>query len=38
MKLIPSITLLVMALNLGVKADPIPDKLKQNGWFIGAQA
>jgi len=38
MKLIPSITLLVMALNLGVKADPIPENLKQNGWFIGAQA
>lgn len=38
MKAISSITLLAITLATGLNADPIPEKLRQNGWFIGAQA
>src|SRR5208283_953212 len=32
------ITLLALALAANLNADPIPENLRQNGWFIGAQA
>ena len=32
------ITLLALALAANLHADPIPENLRQNGWFIGAQA
>jgi sugar phosphate isomerase/epimerase len=38
MKTISSITLLALSLVTGLSADPIPENLRQNGWFIGAQA
>ncbi|MEI6177603.1 MAG: sugar phosphate isomerase/epimerase [Verrucomicrobiota bacterium] len=38
MKTISSITLLALTLVTGLNADPIPENLRQNGWFIGAQA
>jgi sugar phosphate isomerase/epimerase len=31
-------TLLVLALIATLKADPLPEELRQNGWFIGCQA
>lgn len=31
-------TLLALALASNLQADPIPENLRQNGWFIGAQA
>jgi sugar phosphate isomerase/epimerase len=31
-------TLLALALATSLHADPIPENLRQNGWFIGAQA
>jgi sugar phosphate isomerase/epimerase len=30
--------MLILALAANLNADPIPDSLRQNGWFIGAQA
>ena len=38
MNLTRYIPLLALAVTLDLKADPIPDNLHQNGWFIGAQA
>ena len=38
MKFTRYIPLLALALASDIKADPIPDSLHQNGWFIGAQA
>ncbi len=38
MKTIPRIALLAFALTSAVHADPIPENLRQNGWFLGAQA
>ena len=38
MKPIRSTTLLALALLANLHADPIPENLRQNGWFIGAQA
>jgi sugar phosphate isomerase/epimerase len=38
MKLIPLISLLAMVFHSASKADSIPENLRQNGWFIGAQA
>jgi sugar phosphate isomerase/epimerase len=38
MKHIRHITLLAMTLATSLSADPIPESLRQNGWFIGAQA
>ena len=32
------LTLLALALSTSLHADPIPENLRQNGWFIGAQA
>jgi sugar phosphate isomerase/epimerase len=32
------ITLLALAFATNLHADPIPENLRQNGWFIGAQA
>ena len=32
------ITLLALALTANLSADPIPENLRQSGWFIGAQA
>lgn len=32
------IPLFAFALGFGLRADPIPENLRQNGWFIGAQA
>ena len=36
MKFMPHVIALALAANL--HADPIPESLRQNGWFIGAQA
>ncbi|HEX5220505.1 MAG TPA: TIM barrel protein [Verrucomicrobiae bacterium] len=38
MKLIRWIPLFALALAINLRADPIPENLRQNGWFIGAQA
>jgi len=39
MKIISSIALLALAFaSTSVHADPIPENLRQNGWFIGCQA
>jgi len=38
MKLIYHLPLLALALTTNLPAAPIPDNLRQNGWFIGAQA
>jgi sugar phosphate isomerase/epimerase len=38
MKTISCITLLAMTFATNLIADPIPENLRQNGWFIGAQA
>jgi sugar phosphate isomerase/epimerase len=38
MKTIRHLTLLAVALTAALNADPIPESLRQNGWFIGAQA
>ncbi|HEY1122774.1 MAG TPA: sugar phosphate isomerase/epimerase [Haloferula sp.] len=38
MKLIRPLALLVLSLASAVHADPIPENLRQEGWFIGAQA
>ncbi len=38
MKFIRHIPLLALALVFNLRADPIPENLRQNGWFIGAQA
>jgi len=38
MKFIRCSSLLVLALAANLQADPIPENLRQNGWFIGAQA
>ena len=32
------LTLLALAFTANLHADPIPESLRQNGWFIGAQA
>jgi sugar phosphate isomerase/epimerase len=38
MKPISLITVLALSLAANLNADPIPESLRQNGWFIGAQA
>jgi sugar phosphate isomerase/epimerase len=38
MKITTLLTLLAMAFNAVSHANPIPENLRQNGWFIGAQA
>lgn len=38
MKPIRHLTLLAVALTATLTAEPIPESLRQNGWFIGAQA
>lgn len=38
MKPIRNLTLLVITLATALHAEPIPESLRQNGWFIGAQA
>lgn len=38
MKTIRHLTLLAVVLATTLNADPIPEFLRQNGWFIGAQA
>ena len=38
MKPINLITVLALSLAANLNADPIPESLRQNGWFIGAQA
>ena len=38
MKTMRSITLIALALAVNLHAEPIPENLSQNGWFIGAQA
>ena len=38
MKSIRTATVLAFALAANLHADPIPENLRQNGWFIGAQA
>lgn len=38
MKSIRHIAILALALAANVHADPIPENLRQNGWFIGCQA
>jgi len=38
MKFIRYCSLLTLALAANLQADPIPENLRQNGWFIGAQA
>ena len=38
MKFTRYIPLLAIVLTTSINADPIPDSLHQNGWFIGAQA
>ena len=38
MKTIPTCTVLAFALLASLHADPIPENLRQNGWFIGSQA
>lgn len=38
MKIFSYCTLFVLALTTPLHADPIPEELRQNGWFIGAQA
>lgn len=38
MKFMRHITLLALAFAANLHADPIPENLRQNGWFIGAQA
>ncbi len=38
MKFMRHISLLALALAANLHADPIPENLRQNGWFIGAQA
>jgi sugar phosphate isomerase/epimerase len=38
MKPISCFALLALAFTMVAKADPIPENLRQNGWFIGAQA
>jgi sugar phosphate isomerase/epimerase len=38
MKFTRSILFCAAALVINLQADPIPDNLRQNGWFVGAQA
>jgi len=38
MKTIQSLAVLTLTLVTNLNADPIPENLRQNGWFIGAQA
>ena len=38
MKLIRTIAAIALALSATLHADPIPENLRQEGWFIGAQA
>jgi sugar phosphate isomerase/epimerase len=38
MKTMRHFTLLALAFTANLHADPIPESLRQNGWFIGAQA
>lgn len=38
MKLIRWIPLFAFTVAINLQADPIPENLRQNGWFIGAQA
>jgi sugar phosphate isomerase/epimerase len=38
MKSMRHLTLLALAFTANLHADPIPENLRQNGWFIGAQA
>ncbi len=38
MKQFSKLTLLALALASSLHAEPIPESLRQNGWFIGAQA
>jgi sugar phosphate isomerase/epimerase len=38
MKTTRHLTLLALAFAANLHADPIPESLRQNGWFIGAQA
>ena len=38
MKYLPLLPLVALALTAGLNATPIPDSLRQNGWFVGAQA
>ena len=38
MKTMRHLTLLALMIATNLQADPIPENLRQNGWFIGAQA
>src|SRR5512139_3653145 len=38
MKFIRHLPVLALAATVSLQADPIPENLRQNGWFIGAQA
>lgn len=38
MKIIRNIAIAALALSASLYADPIPENLRQEGWFIGAQA
>lgn len=38
MKFIRHIPLLALAVAINLQADPIPENLRQNGWYVGAQA
>jgi sugar phosphate isomerase/epimerase len=38
MKTLPMLAMIVLTIANKVTADPIPENLRQNGWFIGAQA
>jgi sugar phosphate isomerase/epimerase len=38
MKTMRHLTFLALALATNLQADPIPENLRQNGWFIGAQS
>lgn len=38
MKIIPLLSLAAVVLSASLTAEPIPENLRQNGWFIGAQA
>ena len=38
MKTIRNLALLALALAANLRADPIPEELKQDGWFVGCQA
>jgi len=38
MKTILTIAIAALALSASLHADPIPENLRQDGWFVGAQA